>query len=158
MILYIIILILTIIIASLIYLVKVIIKYEDRELNELDRYREFFLLLNHWFLLKQKNINISEYLLKRGYHKVLVYGMGAMGFRLCDELSGSMVCVERTVDRAYNTIYYSGGKVYSPDEGLKNISVDVVIVTANVNKDIIKSYMDNETIEVIYLKDIIYSM
>lgn len=160
MILYMIILILTVTIAGLIYLIKRIINYGDQELNELDRYRDYFLLLNQWFLLKQKNINISDYLSEKGYYKVAVYGMGTLGFRLCDELNGSGVYVKRTIDRSFNTIYYPADSegVYSPDDGLKNIQVDAVIVTANVSRHIIRSYMDDKEIEVLYLKDIIYSM
>lgn len=154
----IIIIILVVLAVCLVYAIRKIINYSDNKITEIDRYRDYFLLINHWFYLKQRGIAISDYLLKNGYARIVVYGMGALGLRLCDEIIDSEIEIDRTVDLMCNTIYYEHGEVMNPEEGLKDIHADVVIVTANVDKEIIKSYMDNKDIPVIYLKEIIECM
>lgn len=135
-----------------------IVKYADTSLHNSDKYQKYFLLLNQWMKLKQRNINISDHLLKKGYTKVAVYGMGAIGFRLCDELENSGVHVERTIDRAANTIYHPRN-VWNPSDGFKDLDVDAVIVTVStVDCDTVKSYMNHKEIPIFKIEDIIYSI
>lgn len=96
--------------------------------------------------------------MERGYKKVAVYGMGAIGFRLCDELKNTDICVDRTIDRASNTIYHPLG-VWNPEAGLTDLKVDAVIITVNtVDCETIKSYMNNKEIPLLKIVDIIYGI
>lgn len=145
------------IIAALCCTIKKIVSFGDTNLRSADRYREYFILLNHWLMLKQNNISISDYFVKKGYSNIAVYGMGFIGIRLCDELKNTKVHIERTVDRAASTIYHPLG-VYNPDEGLADLNVDALILTVDVDFDIIRSYMDNKDIPLIKLTDIIFEI
>lgn len=136
---------------------KKIIKYADTNLQETDRYRDYFILLNHWLMLKQNNISISEYFMKKGYSNIAVYGMGFIGIRLCDELKNTEVHIERTVDRAASTVFHPLG-VYNPSDGLADLNVDAVILTVNVDFDVIRSYMNNKEIPLIKLSDIMFDI
>lgn len=86
------------VIGSLCYAMKKIVQYADTSLQGTDKYREYFILLNHWLMLKQHNINISGCFLKKGYSNIAVYGMGFIGIRLCDELKNTQVHIEKTFD------------------------------------------------------------
>ena len=108
-------------------------------------------------MLKQNNISISEYFMKKGYSNIAVYGMGFIGIRLCDELKNTEVHIERTVDRAASTVFHPLG-VYNPSDGLADLNVDAVILTVNVDFDVIRSYMNNKEIPLIKLSDIMFDI
>ena len=145
------------VIGSLCFVIKKIICYADTKLRNADRYREYFLLLNHWLMLKQNNICISEYFIKKGYSSIAVYGMSLIGIRLCDELKNTEVHIERTIDRAANTIYHPLG-VYSPDQGLADLKADALILTVDADFETIRSYMKNKDIPLVKLTDIIFKI
>lgn len=158
MVLLIVILLLILLIVILGFVIDRIVRYADTNLRYLDRYREYFILLNQWLLLKQNNISISHYLIEKGYTKIAVYGMGFIGFRLCDELKDTEVKIMRTIDRAANTIYHPLG-VWEPNAGFRDLDVDVVIITVNtLDCSTIHSYMDNKEIPVLKIEDIIYNL
>ena len=143
------------VIGSLCFVMKKIVSYADTALQSTDRYREYFILLNHWLMLKQNHISISDCFIKRGYSNIAVYGMGFIGIRLCDELKDTEVHIEKTIDRAANTIYHPLGG-YSPAQGLADLNVDALILTVDVDFETIKSYMNNKDIPLVKLTDIIF--
>lgn len=137
-----------------------IIEYSDKKMKGLDKYQEYFMLMNQWMKLKENNMNISDYLVAKGYTDVAIYGMGVIGFRLCDELlkRNGGVCIKRTIDQAANTIYHPLG-VWNPGDGFKDLDVDAIIVTVNtVDYNTIRSYMNNKEIPLLKIDDIIYSI
>lgn len=144
------------VIGSLCYAMKKIVRYADTSLQSTDRYREYFALLNHWLMLKQNNVCISDCFLKKGYSNIAVYGMGFIGIRLCDELKNTQVHVEKTFDRAANTIYHPLG-VYPPPV-LSDLNVDALILTVDVDLETIRSYMNNKDIPLVKLTDIIFEI
>lgn len=102
---------------------KIIIAKE----NEAEKFQVFFQMLNRWLLLKQHNKNIAEYLIKRNYKKVAIYGMGQLGELLFRELEGSGVEVVYGIDRNKDHSDY-GIEIYSPEQKLP--CADIIIVTA----------------------------
>ena len=145
-------------IVFLCFAIEKIVRYADTMFCKLDRYREYFALLNQWLLLKQNNLSISDYLIEKGYTKVAIYGMGSIGVRLCEDLRNTKVHIERTIDREANTIYHPLG-VLKPNIGLADLEVDVVIITVNaVDVGELKSYMTDKEIPLLKLDDIIYSI
>lgn len=95
--------------------------------NEAEKFQVFFQMLNRWLLLKQHNKNIAEYLIKRNYKKVAIYGMGKLGEILFRELEGTGVEVVYGIDRNKDHLDFGIG-IYSPEEKLP--CADIIIVTA----------------------------
>ncbi len=84
-----------------------------------------FQIMNQWVELKQKNICIGEYLQKKGYQHIAIYGMSFIGRRLYEELANH-VKIEYAIDKNANNICMDIC-MYLPDDNLKE--VDAIIVT-----------------------------
>ncbi|MCI8529283.1 MAG: glycosyltransferase [Lachnospiraceae bacterium] len=91
------------------------------------KYYYLFGLMNQWMALRQKGVSIGAYLWNKGYHRIAIYGMGALGLRLVEELKGYDIKVEYAVDRNAANICVDV-RVISPEEILED--VDMMIVTA----------------------------
>lgn len=92
-----------------------------------DKHFVLFMLMERWVCAKQKGKNISDYLIRRGYRRIAIYGMGPIGVRLYEELKGNGILVEYGIDRRKD-IHCQGLKIVPPDLSLKGL--DLVIVTA----------------------------
>lgn len=95
--------------------------------NEAEKFQVFFQLLNKWLSLKQQKKEIADYLKKRNYKKIAIYGMGQIGERLFEELKDSEIEVIYGIDRNKN-VFDGDIDIYDPEETLPY--VDAVIVTA----------------------------
>jgi len=85
-----------------------------------------FQIMNRWMELKQKDIHIGEYLQKKGYQHIAIYGMSFIGRRLYEELSKNLVieyAIDQNAENICTDIY-----ICLPNDDLKE--VDAIIVTA----------------------------
>ncbi|MBP2633276.1 MAG: hypothetical protein H6Q70_3904 [Firmicutes bacterium] len=101
-------------------------------LNRYNKFREYYYLLHRWLILKEKNINISEYLTKRGFYKIAIYGLGIMGKHLLEELKDTEVKVLYAIDQNIQMVYPDIEIVSMKDQLLQ---VDTVVVTATYDYD-----------------------
>ena len=74
-------------------------KADKRKDAEIRRCKEYFNTLNQWLYLRNENISLADWLLRRGCQTVAVYGLGELGRQLCRELYGTGVCVKYGLDR-----------------------------------------------------------
>lgn len=95
--------------------------------NEAEKFQVFFQLLNKWLSLKQQKKEIVDYLKKRNYKKIAIYGMGQIGERLFEELKDSEIEVIYGIDRNKDNFDWDID-IYAPEDTLPY--VDAVIVTA----------------------------
>lgn len=107
----------------------------DTEIQKRLHYKETVLqkkdaiirLFNQWMIVKQEKRSIADYLKKRGYHMVSIYGMSYLGERLYDELIGTDIVVAYIIDQNDDRIC-SKVDIFQPDDELP--MVDAMIVTA----------------------------
>lgn len=92
-----------------------------------DKHNALFMLMNQWVRVKQEGKGVADYLNRKGYKKVAIYGMGYAGETLIRELHGSDIEIGYGIDREADNIY-AEFKVVKPDEELGK--VDAVIVTS----------------------------
>lgn len=125
----------------------------SRKNSEL-KYEHMFRLMNQWLALKQKNINIDVYLLKKGYQNISIYGMGHIGVRLLDELKNSDIKVKYGIDQNANNLF-TNLKVIFPHEVLEE--VDAIIVTAITSFSEIEEYLKKRVkYSILSIEDVIY--
>lgn len=94
-------------------------------LRMLDRYHKMFYLMDQWMELKQRGIEVSDYLEKRNIHQIAVYGMTLLARRIIAELAVSNVKVMYVIDKNSDFLEEEI-KTCSPDQALED--VDIVIV------------------------------
>ncbi len=136
------------------------IKKEKRSVNEIDqvasKYLELFLLMNQWVKVKQRKRSIADFLERKGYKRIAIYGMSYVGSTLVEELKDSKVHVLYGIDKKMDSIQSNLNIVTIEDE-LKE--VDAIIVTAITFYDEIKNELRNKvTFPVISLKDVLYEI
>ncbi len=121
-----------------------------------EKHLALFLMMNQWVRVKQENKSIVEYLEKKGYKEIAIYGMNYAGETLLAELAGSKVSVKYGIDKNADSIY-SDIDVVTPDEELLN--VDAVIVTAITYFDEIEEKLaEKMKCPILSLEDILYEV
>lgn len=104
----------------------------DKEMNQPivteKRFELGFHIFNQWLYLKQKGKNLQPYFEDNLLIDTAIYGMGALGERLYDELKGSDISVKYAIDRIADSKSIPGLKVYGCDE-IRLPETDVIIVT-----------------------------
>lgn len=118
-----------------------------------DKHFALFVLCDKWLELKQNERSIKQYLDRKEFKKVAIYGMGRLGKRLYLELRQQGVEIPCVIDR--NGISSKLGVVcLSPESKIP--SVDVIIVTAIRDFDEIKDNMRGKVLDkIISLEEII---
>lgn len=139
----------------------VFIKKADRTVMEsIDRsrkkFRKYYDVLNRWIDLQHQGKSIAEYLEKRGYHNIVIYGMGEVGSRLYEELMETNIGVLYAIDKnpvgAYNELNIIGTVI-------GNEQADAVIVTPVFDFDSIKDELVKSfCCEIISLEDVIFEI
>lgn len=121
-----------------------------------DKHLALFLMMNQWVKVKQKGKNVAEYLEKRGYKKIAIYGMSYAGETLVDELKGTDIQVVYGLDKNAASIY-SDVVILTMDDSL--VEVDAVVVTAIFFFDeIMQSLAQKLDCPIISLEDILYEI
>jgi len=135
------------------------IKKEDEKRNllqKVDKFKQYYNLLNQWLSLKQQNKKMSDYLLKREINSIAIYGLGNIGELLHQELKETNVEVAYAIDNCSDDMY-SELKVYNLQDNLPE--VDLIIVTAVFDYESIKNHLNKITsINVQSLEDILFDM
>lgn len=125
-------------------------------LKVVDKYRELYRVLNRWLTLKECNVDLEDYFVDRGYNKILIYGMAALGKHLYEELCRGRLEVVGALDRRQG-IVYKELRIYGLEEELPEC--DAIVVTAvSDHEKINNSLAEKVDVPVLFLKDIIYSL
>ena len=105
-----------------------------------DKHLQLYKLMCLWVEAKQKELSFEEYFKEKGYKKIAIYGMHYVGMALCEELKGTEIRIEYTLDR--KLIRYGNIKNYT---SFKNLTmVDAIIVTPITFYDSIKHVLEKE--------------
>lgn len=114
-----------------------------------------FHILNKWLQIKNRGCSLKPYFEDNFFSKVAIYGLGAIGERLYEELQSEGIEVAYGIDQNAKNIHINGLEMRTLEEELP--MVDVVIVTPIAFYEIEKSLykkMSEETI-IVSIEDIV---
>lgn len=126
----------------------------DPQIKQLEKYENYFRLLDRWMSLKEESISLERYLIRAGYHNVAIYGMGFVGNHLMKELEGRQIKIQYIIDN--NGLVDCGMiPVYDLDSELPEVDVIIVTVTYAFSEiyDALKAHTD---CPVISLEEIVF--
>lgn len=133
-------------------------KYIEKE-NENLRNLKKFQLLNQWMKLKMYGINFKEFLEDRQLESLAVYGMGELGWLVCQELesagAGQMVKygIDQKGGRAENEIPIY--RLHSALEKTDAIIITPVLITDFIEDEIYKELGEQRTFT---LEEVLYEL
>lgn len=128
----------------------------EKNQKKVDKFKNYYSLLNQWLLLKQEGKSLEDYFVGKGIKTVAIYGMGEMGNRLYDELKNSQIKVLYGIDKEASTVY-SELEVIECEEISED--VDVIVVTAVFAFEEIAEELKNKVeFPVISLEDVVYGI
>ncbi len=138
------------------FMAKISNKVIDENKNKVNKFRSYYEMLNRWLVLKLNNEKIETYFLNNGYKKLAIYGMGEMGNRLLEDLTGSDVEIVYGIDKNISGVI-SKLEVFQPDEDFPE--ADVIVVTAVFDYDEIQKNLSSKcNINIISIEDVIYGI
>lgn len=102
---------------------------------------------------------ISEYLLKKGYRHVAIYGMGRIGKQLWNEFRNSDIKVEFVIDRRISeqTEYYEDVRCFAPESDFPCTDIIIVAVSGEASQ-IINELRRKVNCPVKSLYDVLFAM
>lgn len=99
-----------------------------------DKHLRLYKTAVEWIKVKQMGLSIGRYLHSQGYGTAAIYGMGYMGRRLLEELSGGPVKVLYGIDKQAESLNCAI-RIFLPSEELEPVDV-IMNTTAAVNSEI----------------------
>lgn len=128
---------------------------KNKEAANLEKYVNYYILLDYWMQAMEREKLIEEFFLFRGYKKIAIYGIAALGKHLIAQLKDSEIEVIYTIDRMVVDIT---GKLLS--ESVNEIpAVDAVIVTPvydySIIKDDLRKYVN---CDILSLEEVVLSL
>lgn len=110
-----------------IYLIgKFILSYTNAIEQKKSKFMSYYYVCNQWLKNINKGIKLENFFKEHGYQNIAVYGGGELGFRLCEELKNSDICIKYIVDHCKVNFDNIPTKILG--EPLED--VDIIIVTA----------------------------
>lgn len=114
---------------------------------------EFYHIFDQWLTLMENGISIDSILIKHGYHKIAIYGMGTMAVHFMKTLENSNVTVEYVIDK--ETEYYTDIKIVAEDDA--SDPVDVIVYTnPNEEPGNLQEIADKLKCDVVSLAEVIF--
>ena len=133
---------------------RVMQKEIDKKQKLSDKHLALFKMMNEWVRVKQKGVQLSTNIEKRGMHKIAIYGMNYAGETLVEELRSSSIEIVYGIDRHAKNLFAEFPIVSMEDE-LEE--VDGIIVTAITFYDEIETELKTKVdCQIVSLEDIIY--
>lgn len=93
---------------------------------QIEQYRQYLDMMNQWLILKQEGKSFEQYLRKKEYHSIAIYGMAIYGRHVIRELQGTDIKVVYGIDQK-EMKPYKGVDVLRPTIELQK--VDAIINT-----------------------------
>lgn len=121
-----------------------------------NKHLQLFRMMNEWVRIKQEGKSIEEFIIKKGYNKIAIYGVSYAGITLYNELKKSGVCVKYFIDKNVE-MNVTELQCFSPQDTLED--VDAIIVTAiSFYQDIKTALKDKINCPIVSLEDILYEL
>lgn len=121
-----------------------------------DKHLALFLMMNQWVKVKQEGKSLRDFLEKKGYQKIAIYGMSYAGETLIRELESTDIEIAYGIDKNADSLYMNID-IVSPDDELEK--VDAVVVTAITFFDEVQEVLCKKLdCPIISLEDILYEV
>lgn len=121
-----------------------------------DKHLELFMLMDEWVRVKQEGKNLAEYLDKKGYRTIAIYGLSYVGEALLNELKESDIKIKYAIDQRADDMY-SELKLLKPDDEYEE--VDAIIVTSiRAITDICEKLEQKVNCPIISMEDLLYEV
>ena len=128
----------------------------NSEKNMSRKHLDLYMMSNQWVRVHQEGKSIADYLKKKGYRTIAIYGMSYAGDTLLEELKNSSIVVSYGIDKGADGIYSSINIVKPCDELEK---VDAIIVTSiSYFDEIVAELCVKIDCPIISLEDILYEI
>ncbi len=117
------------------------------------RYTDIITTYDYWLYLESRNYKIADFLRERGYFKIGIYGIGAVGSRLYEVLADSDVEIMFAMDRRAKKFVCSIPVLRLEDVKAEDYmkQVNAIIVTAQSAFESIKKKIEERNHEVLVL-------
>lgn len=123
--------------------------------KRIDKFVNYFKVMDRWMLLKETNNNPSDILGKMGYNNVAIYGMGKLGQHLLEDLKKTDVKVKYGIDKKVDSISL-GLDILPVSSDLPY--VDAVIITPVYDFDNIEKELKGKiNFPLLSLEELLYS-
>lgn len=131
-------------------------KQIEEKVEKVDKFKNYYNMLNQWLMLRQQGKTLEKYFLDNGYKEIAIYGMGEMGNRLYDELKATSVTVKYAIDKnAEGT--YSELDIRDVEDDFED--VDAIVVSAVFAFDEIEEELSKKVAyPIISLEDVVYEI
>ncbi len=135
---------------------KIMIEKENEVQKISNKHFALFLMMNQWVKVKQEGKNLEEYLKRKEYENIAIYGMSYAGETLFKELKNTDIHVAYGIDKNTESMY-TDVDIISPENKLQD--VDAIVVTAITFFDEIKEKLSKKVkCPIVSLEDILYEM
>lgn len=129
---------------------------EKKEKNLLEKYANYYFLMDFWMKNVEAGKSLASFFDKRGYKSVAIYGMAALGKHLCIQLPKELQLIY-TIDRGIIT--FKDQQLVMEDSINKIIKPDVIVVTPIMEYSVIKEQISLLIdIDIVSLEEIILSL
>lgn len=120
------------------------------------RDKKIYRCMDRWMQLWEKNISLSEYLIKKKIDTIAVYGIGILGRHFVYEMEHSEIEIKYLIDRKARKSF-SGYRIVKPSDELE--AVDVVVVTAiNDFEEIYEALKEKVNAQIVSLEELVYEI
>lgn len=124
--------------------------------EEKDKFYWMFRFMDDWMNKKIRGLNVEDYLLKRNYSNIAIYGMSYIGQTLINELENSKISIKYGIDRDAE-VYWDTFPIKRPNQITDD--VDAIIVTTVMCFDEIRhTIRERVKCPVISLEEIVDAM
>jgi len=120
------------------------------------KHLDLFLMMNQWVAVKQEGKNLADYLERKEYRNIAIYGMSYAGETLLKELENTGIYVKYGIDNNKDNLYCDI-ELHSMEDELDD--VDAVVVTPITFFDEIAEKLSKKiNCPVISLEDVLYEV
>lgn len=123
--------------------------------NEVNRFELFYHILAKWLYVRQRNRNLVPYFEDNFIRNVAVYGMGALGERLVDELEGTQVMVSFAIDRMAERKKFGKLPILGLDKADYPETELLIVTPVHDYWDIVELMQDRINVPIVSLEDIV---
>ncbi len=116
--------------------------------------QQYLMLMNQWFILKQKRLQIADLFKKRNIKHIAVYGMGIYGRHLIRELELTEIIIDYGIDKKV-TIPYRNIDVRKLNKHMEE--VDAVVNTVVWARDEVEEQLAlRYSCPILHLEDLVF--
>lgn len=123
--------------------------------NVVNRFEIFYHILARWLSVRQKKRTLVAYFQDNFISEVAVYGMGALGERLMDELEDTPIRVSFAIDRMAEDKKAKGLTVYGLDETNYPKTELLIVTPVHDYWGIVELLQDRINAPIVSLEDIV---